>query len=117
MLKKPDSWEAVSKRRGRRTRGQEKLAKSRIERLFSLAESSQEQGLSSESRRFIKLARLIGKRYNQRLTKDQRMQFCKSCNSLLLASNSRNRISPKGWKTITCLSCGSISRYGIPRSE
>ncbi len=107
----------MSKRRGRRTKGQEKLARSRINRLFSLAESSQKQGLSLESKRFIKLARLIGKRYNQRLTKDQRMQFCKSCNSLFIASNSRNRMSSKGWKTITCLSCGSIYRYGLSSTE
>ena len=106
----------MSKRQGRRTRGQEKLARFRIKRLFSLAELSFDEGSFHESKRFINLARLIGKRYNQRLTKSQRMLFCKSCNSILRLSNSRNRISPKGWKTVTCLSCKSVSRYGISKS-
>ena len=49
----------MSKRVGRRTKGQEKLARERIERLFVLAEESSRKGDSNESKRFIELARLI----------------------------------------------------------
>ena len=38
MLKKGDEWHTMEERRGRRTKGHEKLARERIERLFNLAE-------------------------------------------------------------------------------
>ena len=106
----------MSKRVGRRTRGQEKLARERIERLFALAEESSRAGDSNESKRFIELARLIGKRYNQRLSKSQRIKICRNCNSFLSSKNSKNRLSSKGWKTITCLDCGYIARRRFQNS-
>ena len=73
----------MSKRKGRRTRGQEQLARVRIQRLFRLAEMHSLDGKYFESKRFIELAKLISKRYNQRLTKTQRIKICKDCNSFL----------------------------------
>ena len=107
----------MSKRVGRRTKGQEKLARERIERLFVLAEESSRTGDSTESKRFIELARLISKRYNQRLSKSQRIKICRNCNSFLSSKNSKNRLSSKGWKTITCLDCGNIARHRFQNSE
>ena len=107
----------MSKRAGRRTRGQEKLARERIERLFALAEESSMTGNSNESKRFVELARLIGKRYNQRLSKSKRIKICRNCNSFLSSRNSKNRLSSKGWKTITCLDCGNIARHRFQNSE
>jgi len=101
----------VSKRAGRRTQGHEKLARERIERLFTLAEESSKNDNPEESKRLIELARLIGKRYNQRLSKSQRIKICRKCNSFLNSGNSKHRLSPKGWKTVTCLDCGSVVRY------
>ena len=66
-----------------------------------------------KSKRFVELALLISKRYNQRLTKNQKSQICKGCSSFLNSKNSKHRISPKGWKIITCLNCDTISRYKI----
>ena len=77
----------MSKRLGRRTKGQEKLARERIERVFVLAEESSRKGDSTESKRFIELARLIGKRYNQRLSKSQRIKICRNCNSFFSSKN------------------------------
>ena len=107
----------MSKRVGRRTKGQEKLARERIERLFVLAEESSRTGDPTESKRFIELARLIGKRYNQRLSKSHRIKICRNCNSFFSSKNSKNRISSKGWKTITCLDCGKIVRHRFQNSE
>ncbi len=107
----------MSKRKGRRTRGQEQLARVRIQRLFRLAEMHSLDGKYFESKRFIELAKLISKRYNQRLTKTQRIKICKDCNSFLTSKNSTNRISSKGWKIITCLDCGKIWRHSLLSSR
>jgi len=107
----------VPKRGGRRTKSQEKIARDRIDKLLNLAMKSSNDGDSDQSKRFIELAKLISKRYNQRLTKFQRLQICRDCNSFLNSQNSKNRLSPKGWKIVTCLECGSVSRYGLEDSE
>ena len=107
----------MSKRAGRRTQGHEKLARERIERLFTLAEESSKNDNPEESRRLVELARLIGKRYNQRLSKSQRIKVCRKCNSFFNSGNSKHRLSPKGWKVVTCLGCGSIIRHRIQKRE
>lgn len=105
----------MSKRRGRRTRGQEKLARVRIERLFMIAEKNSNEGNFDQSKRVIELAQLISKRYNQRLTKLQRLKICRKCNSFFNSSNSRNRLSPNGWKIITCLECNNQMRFSLKK--
>ena len=107
----------MPKRGGRRTKSQEKIARDRIDKLLNLAMESSNDGDSDQSKRFIELAKLISKRYNQRLTKFQRLLICRDCNSFLNSQNSKNRLSPKGWKIVTCLECGSVSRYGLKDSE
>jgi len=105
----------VTKRAGRRTKGQEKIARDRIGKLLNLAMQSSIDEDYEKSKRFVELAILISKRYNQRLNKAQRLQICRKCNSFLDSKTSRNRLSPKGWKTITCLSCGSVCRHNIQK--
>ena len=107
----------MSKRVGRRTQGHEKLARERIERLFTLAEKSSKNDNPEESKRLVELARLISKRYNQRLSKSQRIRICRKCNSFLSSGNSKNRISSKGWKTVTCLDCGYVARHRTQNRE
>ena len=103
----------MAKRRGRRTKNQEKIARERIESLLDLALKSSDEENVEQSRRFVELALLISKRYNQRLTKSQRLKICRDCNNYFTSKNSRNRLSPKGWKIITCLDCGSVSRHVV----
>ena len=103
----------MAKRRGRRTKKQEKIAKERIGLLLDLALKSSDEEKYEQSQRVVELALLISKRYNQRLTKSQRLKICRDCNSFLTSKNSRNRLSPKGWKIITCLNCGSVSRHVV----
>jgi|TARA_B110000263_G_scaffold224246_1_gene214525 ribonuclease P protein subunit RPR2 len=101
----------VAKQRGRRSKKQENIARTRIDQLFNLALDYSNEGNSEESKKVIGLALLISKRYNQRLTKKQRMQICRNCNMFFNADNSRNRLSPKGWKVITCLECNHLTRF------
>ena len=107
----------MPRRTGRRTKSQEKIARDRIDKLLNLARDSSRDKEYKQSKRFVELALLISKRYNQRLTKIQRFQVCRKCNSFLDSKTSKNRISSKGWKTITCLDCGSIVRYGLSHSD
>ena len=107
----------MPRRTGRRSRSQEKIARDRIDKLLNLARQSSREKEYKKSKRFVELALLISKRYNQRLTKLQRLQVCRKCNSFLDSETSKNRISSKGWKTITCLACGSIVRYGLSHSD
>ncbi len=103
----------MARRGGRRSKSQEKIAKDRIAKLLNLAMQSSLENEYGKSKRFVELALLISKRYNQRLTKDQKSQICKNCSSFLNSKTSKHRISPKGWKIITCLTCDTISRYKI----
>ena len=104
----------MAKQRGRRSKKQEKIAQTRIDQLFNLAFDYSNEGNSEESKKVIELALSISKRYNQRLTKKQRLQICRNCNIFFNADNSRNRLSPKGWKIITCLECGNLTRFSKP---
>ena len=101
----------MAKHRGRRSKKQEVIARTRIETLFNLALDYSSEGKKEESKKIVKLALLISKRYNQRLTKKQRLQICRNCNLFFNSDNSRNRLSPKGWKVITCLECGNLTRF------
>ena len=103
----------MARRGGRRTKSQEKIARDRIAKLLNLAMQSSLEDEYEKSKRFVELALLISKRYNQRLTKNQKSQICKHCSSFLTSKNSKHRISQKGWKISTCLNCDTISRYKI----
>ena len=104
----------MAKQRGRRSKKQENIARTRIEQLFNLALDYSNKGNDKESKSVIELALLISKRYNQRLTKKQRLKICRNCNLFFNSKNSRNRLSPKGWKVITCLECGKLTRFVNP---
>ena len=89
-----------------------KIARERIERLFVLAK--EELNTNPErSRNYVELARKIGKRYNVRLTKEQKRSFCKRCNQLLIPTRTSTvKIdSKKKIKIIKCMNCGNIYSY------
>ena len=102
----------MSRRRGRRSKFQEKLAKGRIDKLFSLIDSKITISQISPEK-CIDFVRLIGKRYNQRLSNSQKIKFCRNCNSKYNSRNSRFRLSKKGWRLISCLECGEVYRFKI----
>ena len=117
VLKKATNGPVVPRRTGRRNKSQEKIARDRIDKLLNLARKSSYDKEYEQSKRFVELALMISKRYNQRLTKMQRLQICRKCNSFLDSKTSKNRLSSKGWKIITCLDCGSIARHSLPHSD
>jgi ribonuclease P protein subunit RPR2 len=93
--------------RGRRKPEQHlKIAKERIQILFSLAEKEFKKH-PDRSKRYIELARKIGLRYNVRLPKELKRKFCKNCNVLLIpgATSSVRLDSKKKVLNIKCLKC------------
>jgi len=99
------------RRRSRKPEWQLKIARERIRILFDLA-SKFFPDYPERARRYIKLARKIGLRYNIRLSRKQKRKFCKKCNSLLIPGISCTiRLDAKN-KTlnIKCKNCNNIIR-------
>ena len=98
-------------RKSQKPEWQTKIAKERIEILFSLAEKEFKK-YPDRSRRYVELARKISLRYNVRLPKEQKRVFCKNCNSLLKPSMTKVRLD-KSTKTVNvqCLNCKKVYRY------
>ena len=101
------------KRRRTRSLSPEKarIAKERIDILFNLAEKELKKN-PERSRRYVELARKIGMRCNVRLTKEQKIKFCKKCNQLLTTKKTaKTKVNPqKKLMEIKCLNCGSVYR-------
>jgi len=102
----------MSRKRSRRPKFHQKLARDRINKLLLLVDSKHFNA-QINPKKCINFVRLIGKRYNQRLPSLQKNIFCRSCNSKFKSDNSRFRISKKGWRSVSCLECGTISRFKI----
>jgi ribonuclease P protein subunit RPR2 len=93
----------------RKPETQIKIAKERIEILFKEAESvvSKRPDLA---KRYIKLAKKIGMRYNVRLGEFKR-RFCKYCYSFLLPGVTCSQRLRNGRITIKCFSCNKTIHY------
>jgi len=98
-------------RRGKKPEWQRKIARERIEILLGLAKIEVRKNLD-RARRYVELARIIGKRYNVRLTKQQKRSFCKNCNIPLIPGfTMKTWLDPKTkTKIIKCVKCNYIYR-------
>ncbi len=98
--------------RSQKPEWQQQIAKERIEILFSLADKEFKHH-PERSRRYVELARKIGLRYNVRLSKDKKREFCKNCDTLLkpgITSQVRLDKKTKSIRVI-CLNCRKVYRY------
>ena len=102
----------MSRKSSRRPKFQEKLARDRINKLFHLFDSKNFNA-QINPKKCINFVKLIGQRYNQRLPSSHRLKFCRRCSNKFSSDNSRFRISKKGWRSISCLECGTIYRFKI----
>ena len=91
-------------KRGEKPQEQIKIAKERIAILFKEADKEPDM-----AKRYMKLAKKIGMRYNVRLGSLKR-RFCKECYSYFTPKNSQKRLK-KGVLVVKCLECGNIQRY------
>ena len=91
---------------------QTKIAKERIQILFSNADKEFKKH-PERSKRYAELARKISLRYNVRLSKEDKRKFCKSCNTWLKPGITSKVRLDKKTKTINiiCLNCKKVYRY------
>ena len=83
------------------------------EEMFALFKQSRETFPSDESLHYAKHAFLFAKRHKIPLSRSVKESFCKTCQTpLFLGVNARLRLSKTRCKVLTCLSCGSIKRFG-----
>ena len=88
-----------------------KIAKERIEILFSMMEKMKDEDYEL-TRRYIELARKIGMKYRVKIPKKFKILFCKKCLYPYRAGKFRVRIR-KSRVIITCLNCGYERRIPI----
>jgi len=103
-------------RKHKKPKWQIKIAKERISILFEAAKRAFRKQ-PERSKRYIELLRKIGLRYNLRLPKQIKRNFCKNCNQLLIPSVTSTIKIDKYTKVviIKCLNCGKIYRYPYKR--
>lgn len=104
--------EKRTKQRNNRSKkvSQQKIALTRIETLFKTAPELFELK-EDYANNCVRLARKISLRYKVPFTKEQKILFCKKCESYLAPNKtSRIRVS-RGKMVVLCLNCKKITRY------
>jgi len=86
-----------------------RIAKERIDILFKEAEKTAKER-PDLAKRYVRLAKKIGMRYNIRLGKLKR-RFCKHCFSYFVPGVTCSQRLRKGKVTIKCFSCNKTIRY------
>jgi len=100
-------------RRGRRTHRMVSVAKERIDLLFASAKKRALLGQMELADRYVSLAFTVAKRYNVRLSKDQKSVFCRTCQAYLIAPRTA-MVRVRGGRVIRhCLKCQDIRRIPL----
>ena len=87
---------------------QKKLAKERIDILFDEAKKAVKED-PDLSKRYMKLVKKIGMRYNVRLGK-RKNGFCKKCYNYFYPGVTCRQIAKKGKINIKCFSCNRTTK-------
>ncbi|MBP1910929.1 ribonuclease P protein component 4 [Thermococcus stetteri] len=105
--------------RRREQREKKKIARERVETLFTLAERvfpySQEL-----ANRYVEIALEVQQKAKIRLPRKWKRRYCKRCHSFLVPGvNARVRLRDRPYPhvVITCLNCGHIMRYPYLREK
>ncbi len=90
-----------------------RIAEERIWRLFGLAEQEFPKH-PERSKRYVEIARAIGKRNNVRIPAELKPKFCKSCSAFLVqgknAEITRQSSNSSSFYTIKCSECGAVRK-------
>jgi ribonuclease P protein subunit RPR2 len=86
-----------------------KIASERIQILFNEAAKAAARH-PDRAKRYVKLARKIGMRYNVRLAKHLKIRFCKHCYSYLVPGRNAQQRLKDGILNIKCFSCNKKMR-------
>ncbi len=88
---------------------QQKIAAERMQLLFKEAENVVKDN-GELAKRYVKLAKKIGMRYNVRMPRKLKRLYCRYCYSFLTPGNSKRRLK-SGKLNIKCFSCNKTMRY------
>jgi len=97
------------RRRSSKPDWQVKIARERITLLFEEAER-RVRDAPELSKRYVQLARKIGMRYNVRLPKHLKRQYCNYCYAFLKPGLTSKQFTKNGRIAITCLSCNKTRK-------
>lgn len=90
-----------------------RIARGRIDYLFSLAAACTEKSQEEWGRKYISLAKRIGMRLD--LPVGHRREYCRHCMTYFIPSRTvRIRIA-RGRVIMTCLHCGHVARFPYRR--
>lgn len=109
---------SMQRNRRKKPEGWTKIAKERINTLFSEAKKVASKNLKRATR-YVFLARKIGMRYNVRIPAKNRREFCHHCYAYLLpGKNCKVRTNPKT-KCVEyyCQECKKINRFGYSKEN
>ena len=95
-----------------------KVAKERIEILFSEARK-QASKKPKRANRYVKMAHKIGMRYNVRIPRKYRREFCHKCDSYLLPGKNCTVRTNSKTKCVEylCGECKAVNRYGYSKES
>ncbi len=98
--------------RRRKPKWQLEIAKLHINELLDLAENV---ALKDEylARRYVEHARRVAKKFNIRFTREQKLKFCRKCNTYFVSGKTAiYRVNPLTKSLeVRCLRCGYVRRY------
>lgn len=103
----------VKKRTEKKKREIARIVRERIEILFGLAKEEAKEH-PKRMKRYISLIRKLSTRHNVRLTRRQRMLFCRKCNSFWIPGyNVRVRLRKRGKKAEYACACGNTALFNL----
>ena len=94
-----------------------KIAKVRINRLFSLAEQAALAGELKRADRYVQLARKISMRYLVPMPRDYKRRFCKYCYAYLIPGKTARIRIHRGKIILFCFRCQHFTRMPIGLRE
>lgn len=107
------------KRRGKgsRTSIMEKIARERMEILYTEAGKRSFEGRIELAQSYMRRAKRIGKRLNQRMPRKYRGKYCKKCLVPFSSSDLFQVRLRRGRRVTTCKNCGNISRIPLAKTR
>ena len=98
---------------GRKTGAMRRIARERMEVLFSEAGRRARVGRQDLARRYCHMARRISMRYNVPLRPGLRRSYCRRCGEYLLPGRTSVVRLRRGRLNVRCTGCGRVMRFPL----
>jgi len=91
----------------KKIKGSQKIALERIYRLVELAKKNEKY-----AKRYISIAKEIGKKMRVKIPRELKEQYCKKCGSMKVSTTTK-----KPFLIVKCEECGQEKRYGTKKPK